>query len=283
MNLINELGLIIKNSPNSCITRVNLMTYPCLYNRTSNSLEKVCALKGVDIVGFDCFEPDTKMDTELIELLDSKNSPVPHIAESVSGTASIFNKMLNAYRLGGFVNPYQLIETSLGEMQSIFRFGDTDTPFVERDGTKTVGTFGGVTYYEAATSDWKSFNRMLKAAYSQIVSCSLNNFVYFNAEQSTNATEKLLVGGSKTFEFSSTTDKTYGGVGFAMKANDGSYLIYAQRATKVKVSGLTSTVASKGYYNNGVWVETGTKTLNNNILTITEEEAAAGVVFRITK
>lgn len=147
----------------------------------------------------------------------------------------------------------------------------------------TVGTFGGVTYYEAATSDWKSFNRMLKAAYSQIASCSLNNFAYFNAEQSTNATETLLVGGSKTFEFSSTTDKTYGGVGFAMKANDDSYLIYAQRATTVTVSGLTSTVASKGYYNNGVWVETGTKTLNNNVLTITEEEAAAGVVFRITQ
>lgn len=64
--------------------------------------------------------------------------------------------------------------------------------------------------------------------------------------------------GTRSFTLSSATSGNYGGVGFALKASDGSYIIYLQNGGSLTVNGITvSGCISNGYYENGQWVETG--------------------------
>lgn len=252
LNLINEIGLIIKNSDYSVVTRVNFVSFHCYYNGVSDSLAKAAAMPGIDLVGMSCFEPDTAMDTMFMNKLASINGNIPYIAESVAGYASLFAKTLNAYDLGGFLMPYELKASDGRNDISIFEVGD-DITFNYRDGSDVISNFGGKDYYEANTADWIGFNNMIKAVGSEIAMADTSDFAVFNVAQNTSANETLVAGG-RSFVLSNGT----GGVGFVLKASDGSYIIYNQKGGNLIVNNnIVNGCISAGYFENGQWNETG--------------------------
>lgn len=252
LNLINEIGLVIKNSDYSVVTRVNFVSFHCYYNGVSDSLAKAAAMPGIDLVGMSCFEPDTTMDTVFMKKLANICGNIPYIAESVAGYASLFAKTLNAYDLGGFLMPYELKASDGRDDMSIFEVGD-DITFNYRDGSDVISNFGGKDYYEVKTADWIGFNNMIKAVGSEIAMADTSDFAVFNLAQTTSADETLVVGG-RSFVLSNST----GGVGFVLKASDGSYIIYNQKGGKLTVNNNTvNGCISAGYFENGQWVETG--------------------------
>ena len=257
LNLINEIGLVIKNSDYSVVTRVNFVSFHCSYNGVSDSLAKVNALPGVDLVGMSCFEPDMTMDSEFMKKLAAIDGNIPYIAESVAGYASLFAKTLNAYDLGGFLMPYELkASDNINNAMSIFEVSD-DISFTYRDGSDIVSNFNNKDYYESNTTDWIGFNNMVKAVGAEIAVADTEDFAVYNLEQSTTSSQTLAVG-ERSFTLENTVSENYGSVGFALKASDGSYLIYIQKGGELTVNGITvSGCISKGYYENGQWVETG--------------------------
>lgn len=286
LNLINKIGLAIKSSRYPCVTRVGFVSYSC-YNEGNAAYiditSEVLALEGVDIVGTNCFEPNTYMDNFFLTKNVAKPGNLPHIAEGPAGYASIFNKLLNAFSLGGGMLVYQLSDTGINggpkyDSQSIYKITGE---FAERDGTEST-TWHNDTYYYAATSDWKAFNAMIKAVGSRIADTAVkDNFKVIDA-MSANKSEDLTVGG-KNFSYSTIgkPDNSYGTVGFIMQNTDGSYLLYSLKG------GTTFTLpegacVSSGRYVGDEWKSDETISLANNEFTVTADAAVGGTVYRVT-
>ena len=240
------------------------------------SLKDVAKLAGIDLVGMDSFDSGTE-DSKFI-MSNTAEGGIPHIPEASSGYYTFFAKALNIFKLGGVLFPYELKSTAGYENLSVFKLDPYE--FIYRDGTGSVNSL-----IESKTTDWISFNKMVNAASYMLCVSDLNNFVPFNVEtQSVNisATKKV---GDLEVTYNSSTNETYGGVGFAMKAADGSYLFYAQKGTTtfvLKGATLKGNI-SKGYYDkNGKWVETGIIAKTGNGFVVTPTQAQNGTLFRIT-
>lgn len=287
LNLVNQLGLAVKASRYPCVTRFGFASYSC-YNKWStaklDTASEVLALDGIDAVGTNGFEPNTAMDTAFLENNVGQSENLPHIAEAPAGYASIFNKVLNAFSLGGGMLLYQLNETGIngGNKNKALSIYDTSADFTERNGTDSF-VWNGDTYYYAATSDWKAFNGMIKAVGSRIADTAVkDNFKVIDA-MSENKTENLTVGG-KNFSYSTSgkPDNSYGTVGFIMQNTDGSYLLYSLKG------GTTFTLpegarVSSGRYVGDEWKSDNTISLaNNNEFTVTSGAAVDGTVYRVT-
>lgn len=283
LNLMNELGMCVKNGPYRCVTRYNFVSYSCYnYSESSpsydDSVRKVFDLPGIDIVGMDCFDTGLTMDNIFMSRVAGFEGNVPHIPESCAGIYTAFSKQLNAFKLGGGLIFYEVRGNENDDKLSLFRLDDYN--FTYRDGTKSVGSV-----LEASTKDWISFNNMVKNAGYMLMTSDLDDFVPFNITTvNPNIVESKTVGDYKiTFNTSSNAD--YGAVGFAMRAADGSYLFYSQKGTSVFSfdNATLSGKIEKGYYNDsGKWVKTGEIAKTGNGFIITPNQAEKGSVFRVT-
>lgn len=281
-NLMNELGLVVKNGPYRCVTRVNFVSYYCYFHEVegrylSKDPLEVAELDGIDLVGMDSFDAGVEQDAKFMTNNTAKGG-LPHIPEASAGYYTVFAKSLNAFKIGGVLFPYELKSTAGYEKLSIFRLDDYE--FIYRDGTGSVDSL-----VECKTVDWISFNKMVKAAGYMLCVSNLDDLATFNIEtQSVNISANKTAGDLEV-SYNSTCSDTYGGVGFAMKAADGSYLFYAQKGTTtflLENATLKGNI-SKGYYNkNGKWVETGVIAKTGNGFVVTPTQASNGTVFRIT-
>lgn len=279
-NLMNELGLVVKNGPYRCVTRVNFVSYYCYFHEVEgrylckDPLE-VAALEGIDLVGMDSFS--SGVDESKFLLTNTAEGGIPHIPEASAGYCTFFAKALNTFKIGGVLFPYELKSNAGYDKLSVFKLDLYD--FIPRDGTASVDAL-----LESKTGDWASFNKMVDAAGYMICTSSLDDYQPFNTEtQAVNISATKTVGGLEV-TYNSTCNDTYGGVGFAMKAADGSYLFYAQKGTTNFIFGnatLTGNI-SKGYYDEGgKWVETGIIAKTGDGFVVTPTQAANGTVFRI--
>lgn len=279
LHLMNELGMVVKKGPYRCVTRYNFISYHCYNNDTSgDEVQMVLDLDGIDLVGMDCFDTGMSMDNVFMTRVAAGEGNIPHIPETLGGVSTVFGKMLNAFKLGGNLFPYQILSTDGYDNLSIFRLNNYE--FIERDGTASVGSV-----LEAKTADWRSFNYMVDAVDYMLTVSDLNDFVTFNMEnQSLNISETKTVAGLKVGFNATAEGESYGSVGFCMKAADGSYLFYSQKGTTTFTfeNATLNGKISKGYYDdNGKWIQTGVIAKTGNGFIVTPLQASKGSVFRI--
>lgn len=273
-DIMNALGLMVKQGPYRCVTRVNFITFQCFYNGVRNyQLNEVAALEGIDIVGFDTYQSDSS--TYLFDYLNFAGN-VPHWPEYGSNHSNYVPAMLRAIAQRAGVFGYQLKSTKLDTAAPIFI--ETDNTWTWPTGEKSEeGTYNRVDAFEL-----QALNIILGKASEQFALNHVDKTKVFNIKRTATCNETAEIAGVN-ITFTNNGAKDFGGCGYATAISDNEILIFATRGnSNFRFAGKNVTSVQAGAYIDGVWkVE---QELNNsgNSISISSDMAKKGTLIRVT-
>lgn len=274
-NIMNALGLMVKQGPYRCVTRVNFMWYPCYTNGTAEyQLKEVYDLDGIDLVGIDTYQASVT-DRAIIDTTFDKN--IPHLAEFGPKFYIGPAMTMSALSQGGGVLYYQLKEIDHTEVVSVY----DGVPGVWEYRTSKHMPYNDQSIYGLDTYELIAFNKMLMKIVNPVTTAAVKNMGAFNyLEHPVSGKETREVGGKKITYTNQSSD--YGGSGLAVCLENGDYILLSQHGTGTftfdghKITGAVSV----GRFEGDTWVEDATVQANGSV-TITPAMAAEGNVLLV--
>jgi hypothetical protein len=227
LNYVNALGKVIKTSPYSIVTRVNLAS--------KNYEPLIDSLEYIDCHGLDIY-------TEELDVLHSTvkfKTKMPHVAENAAYENSS-TLIAEALANGGFYNIYRL------DFDKIWN---------------KPGIYGDDWIYLHQTFDIQLFNRALNKISVQVAESSAKNMICFNTATKMPASDYSEIKELNGFKigFQSLNSWQDQGVGFVLNYKGDYYLIADNKCTfyfPVDVK------AETGSFNDqGKWMATSTKSI----------------------
>ena len=275
LNYLNQIGLTVKNSPQSVVTRVNMVSRTTDLKDGFTLAGDILRLDGIDMVGPDLYARNLEYYSNYIERYstDDLAENIPHVAEAPGQMDNYPKQVLNAFSLNAGYDVYELKAFgSAGADFGIFRY-DADK-WIKRDGKKKV-------YYqwdkvvkvnENVTDDIVVLNKMIAGVAEQIASCPNGNFKMIFRRQSDYIGEQKIT-------FVTYEEVTANRVGAAFLAADGYYYMFTPAGEgyfRFENKTLTES-ASVGVYEGGVWKETNTVRIEDG----NKINVKKGYVYRI--
>ena len=284
LNLIDRLGMLVKNGPYKCVTRVNLVTHNYLWSdvdRLKTLVEEVMALDGVDMVGYDTYQSDASL--RLLENSKNVEKNIAHWPEFGADGTNYVPAMLLALANRAGIFGYQL-KASEGDTAGAI-IAATDNTWTLPEGEKISDD-----KYRIDANELKAVNGVVNKAGSLITLNDVNSTAVFNVERETNSgyffdySENQSVAGiSVTFTNSDAVG--FGGCGYATKVSDNEMLVFATRGeSSFSFKNKTVASAESGSYVNGVWNKDSDIAVNNSKITISSTMAynyGEGTLIRV--
>ncbi len=211
--LINELGIAVKESTFSVMTRVNT-TAPELYMGEDMLLSELLALDGIDAVGVDVYHKDIRYFSNYADYMVKLPGNLPHFSEMGPHVAVIPQIICDTLSRGCGALIYEL--RTVGDCNYDFGvFRADDKSWIERDGTQPVQyqwTAGEMTE-ESNTADIGILNGMISVLDSQLAVTPAENMAMVLSGE-----EKKVGSYSAAFE---TEESGYNAFGMTVAADDG--------------------------------------------------------------
>lgn len=272
----NQLGLVVKNSPYSVATRVNLVINDSYLETTNTVPEKLLALDGIDMVGPDVYTTDLEYYKKFTDRfsMGTMATNVMHFAEAPGQMENYPKQVLYAFANNSGYDVYEL--KSFGNVDfdfGIFRASITD--WIYRDGTKKAQHqwTRGKYVPESKTTDIIELNKMINRIDEQIARCPMNQFKMIFRRQSDTI-------GDQKITFVTAEERTANRIGAIFLAEDGYYYFFTPaKEGYFEFDGKTlSGVASVGGFVNGQWKQAGTAAVTNG----NRINVSVGNVYRIS-
>lgn len=251
---LNEIGKAAKSAKYKVATRVNL----CSIIDTEDWVKKIYALDGIDIAAVDPYVFSTKEIKATINNF-SANLPgnFPLIAENKGTIPNSDSLILSAVASGGGYNIYELA-TMKYDGRYTEDFGILNKNLTDRS-------------YTPAT---RTLLNGLKAAWSEVVLTSKENFAAFNINSSckkNSLTQTVIAGNVKM-----TYNTSEGGLAFATVRN-GYITAYSTKNGTISFENASLGTAEIGSYNaSGAFSKSASASISGNTLNL-----QAGKVYRI--
>lgn len=277
LSFLNQLGLAVKNSPYSVVTRVNFAINESFLDPEKNPLpEQVLALEGIDAVGPDLYTEwitDYGAYANRFSTGGMATNPA-HIAEGPGQMYVYPKQVLYSFACNAGYDTYELrLDGNQDCDFGIFRASENE--WIPRDGTlKTQYRWTSGEYVaESKTDDIIILNKMINCVREQIASCPMNHFtMIFRSQTNDLAGQKIT--------FVTNEKRTANRIGAIFLASDGYYYFFTPaeegyfRFENKAVNG----VASVGLFVDGKWKETDTVSVaDGNVINVNK-----GFVYRIS-
>lgn len=252
----NQLGLVVKNSPYSVVTRVNLVIEDSYLKTTNTIPEKLLNLAGIDMVGPDVYTKDLEYYKSFTDRFSTGTmaTNVMHFAEAPGQMENYPKQVLYAFANNSGYDVYEL--KSFGNVDFDFGIFRSDAiNWVYRDGTKKAQFqwTRGQYIAESKTTDIIELNKMINRVRTQIASCPMNQFKMIFRRQSDTI-------GDQKITFVTYEERTANRVGAIFLAADGYYYFFtpAKEGYFLFDGKTVSGTASVGGFENGTWKQTAT-------------------------
>ena len=276
-NIMNALGLMVKQGPYRCVTRVNFMWYSCYINGTATyQFKEVYDLDGIDIVGIDAYS-SSGSDRAISDMTIENN--YPHYAEYGPKYYIGPGQTMAALSSGGGLLYYQI--KTIDHPENIFAVYKGVPGVFEKRTSEYMQDENGKSIYGLDTDELLAFNKMLMKIITPVTTSAVKNMGAFNyIGRPVSAKETREVGG-KQLTFSNQSGD-YGGSGLAICLENGDYILLAQHGTSTfTFDGHSVTGAvSVGRFDGDNWVEESTVQANGSV-TITPAMAANSNVLLV--
>lgn len=277
-NIMNALGMMVKQGPYRCVTRTNIMWYQCYYNGVNDyQLAEVGALDGLDLVGLDSYQNNIN-DSAIDQTSFAGN--IPHYAEFGASYYILPAQVMQSFSRGGGLLVYQLKQV---DEDGTAVFGGAKDEWLYRT-SERIETSAGGSIYGMDTNELSAFNKMLSGVAFQLTTAPTDRLGAFNCSDghTLNPRQTLTVGDRTVTYTNSSGD--YGGSGLAICTETGDYLLLSQHgnSTFTFENTVISGNVSVGRFDGETWIEEATVMPNGGAVTVTEELAAAGSVIRVS-
>ncbi len=255
IDMLDQLGQVVKNSSYDCYTRVNLTTTYDNYLRKSSS---IVATKGIDYVGLDPYENTISGIEAKLNGLRWIDGNYAHIAENGGEYANNDILMLKAVTMGCGYEIFEVVTTPHEYLVDWTLRGVYNPDFTPKPHTQQI------------VDAFKIF----KGAWVDIAEAPVKDIVGFNISQNDGA---QTLGEKKSASNASISWNTVSrGVAFAVECS-GYITAASTKADNMTFGNVTVTGAEKGHYGmDRKWVAEGAVTLTDNRLTM-----EPGAVYRI--
>ena len=277
LSFMNKLGLTVKNSAYSIVTRVNLVINESYLNTEQHTWpEDILALEGIDAVGPDVYTEwitDYGAYAKRFSTGGMATNPA-HIAEGPGHMYVYPKQVLYSFACNAGYDVYELrLDGNQDTDCGIYRASATE--WIARDGTrKTQYRWTPGEYIaESKTDDIAVLNKMIGGVAEQIASCHMNHFTMIFRSQT-----NLLV--DQNITFAANEKRTANRIGAIFLAKDGYYYFFTPAEEgyfRFENKTVTGT-ASIGSFENGEWKESGTvAATEGNVISVSK-----GYVYRIS-
>lgn len=274
---INQLGLTVKNSPYSIVTRVNLVINDEYLSSENKIPNKILALKGIDMLGPDVYTKDIPYYGKFTNRFTSEDmsTNVMHFAEGPGQMEHYLKQVLYSFMNNSGYDVYEL--KSYGNVDFDFGIFRSDIKeWVYRDGTKKVQHQWGRGDYvaESKTTDIITLNKMINSVREQIASCPKGQFKMIFRRQS----DKI---GDQKITFVTYEERTANRIGAIFLAEDGYYYFFTpSKEGYFQFDGkVIDGDVSIGSFVNGAWSHSKTVTVKDG----NKVNVNAGNVYRFAK
>lgn len=271
---MNALGMMVKTGPYRCVTRVNLATGQYYYNGVLNEEpSQVAALEGIDIVGFDSYQPNE--DPYLLDYLKFEGN-IPHWPEFGATGSNYLPATLHALSKRAGSLAYQLKATQGDQNGIIQTIGDDWT-------WPTGGKIENSTLeYSVDAYEVKALNTVLNKASEQFAVNDVTKSQVFNPTRATACNETAEINGVKV-TFANSGNNDFGGCGYATAVSDNEMLIFATRGnSSFHFAGKNVASVQSGSYVDGTWKTEQELPISGNAVSISSDMAKAGTLIRVT-
>lgn len=274
--LINALGMCVKNGPYRCVTRVNFMTYDCMYNGLNNwQVKEICDLDGIDIVGFDSY--DTSTDIYLMKHLDFENN-ISHFPEYGANHSNTVPKILKCLSERSGIFSYQLKSSGKNPTGAIF--ADDDNVWNLSHGEAVINKSGAISHYQVDTVELKAMNLALLKSGDKIALNDPTKTNVFNSNRMVNCNESISINGIG-IGFSNRGAANFGGCGYITAVGEKEFIFFATRGSSTFTFGGTVISVSKGRFDaNGKW-KTESELAVGKTIDIDSKSAEEGTLYRV--
>lgn len=275
-NIMNALGLMVKQGPYRCVTRVNFVWFYCYINGTAAyQFKEVCDLDGIDIVGVDAYSAAAG-DRVIKDLTFDKN--YPHYGEYGPKYYITPGQTMGMLSGGGGLLCYQL--KTVANPDNLFAVYK-GAPGVYEKRTSEYIKDDGKEIYGMDTDELTAFNKMLMKIVNPVATSAVKNMGAFNYMGNPIPAKETLEVGGRQLTFSNQS-ADYGGSGMAICLENGDYILLSQHGTSTfTFDGHSVTGAvSVGHFDGDNWVEESTVQANGSV-TITPAMAASSNVLLV--
>ncbi len=280
-DLINALGMMVKTGPYRCVTRVNLRLYQCYYNGVrENIIGEVCDLDGVDIVGFDYYDP--KIREGIIDRMKLEGN-VPHYPELLTGNQFGVTLALDAFTHGGGAIYYQLKPVDDDDDSCVFTDKDNTWNFPKGELIPAETSDNpDMELYTPETEELTALNKMLACAGCKIAINDPQKTALFNELRERVCNQTLKVGDIDV-TFRTRGAANYGGCGYVTEIEDGEYLVFATKGqSSFTFSGKTVVSAEAGGYDgDGNWKKSKDIPVSGNAVEISSDTVSEALVLLV--